>query len=118
MAARSENIDANLNREVAQIERFRQVAQQQSISGPLIGLTGVTSSILATEAIFGFSDEPKIAIRLGLAGRITHGTGQAYALINTPYTIVKGFLRDRRLRREGRLPSQLLKERIRLLEAK
>lgn len=118
MAARSENIDANLNREVAQIERFRQIAQQQSISGPLIGLTGVTSSILATEAIFGFSDEPKIAIRLGLAGRITHGTGQAYALINTPYTIVKGFLRDRRLRREGRLPSQLLKERIRLLEAK
>jgi hypothetical protein len=116
LTSRTEALDAELNREVKEIDRYRQIAQQQSISGPLIGLTGVTSSTLATVAVFGYQDDIETATRLGLAGRITQGTGQAYALLNTPYTVVKGMIRNHHLRERGALPTQILEARLKLLE--
>jgi len=113
---RSEKTDLVLDRETNEIERYRQIAQQQTISGPLIGLTGVASSTLATVAVFGYPRDIDTAVRLGFAGRITQGTGQAYALINTPYTILRGMLRNQRLRKRGELPSQLLEARLARLE--
>lgn len=113
---RSGQLDAVLERETKQIERYRQVAQQQSISGPLIGLTGVTSSTLATVGVFKYQNDFDTANKLGFAGRITHGSGQAYALLNTPYTAIRGILRNRDLRSRGELPSQILEERLRKLE--
>ncbi len=113
---RTQKIDNILNRETRDIERFRQVAQQQSISGPLIGLTGVTSSTLATVAVYGYPRDIDTANKLGFAGRITQGTGQVYALVNTPYTMVKGMIRNRRLAERGELPTQILKERLARLE--
>ncbi|MBY0358314.1 MAG: hypothetical protein K2W82_09965 [Candidatus Obscuribacterales bacterium] len=114
--ARTEKLDAALDRETKDINRYRQIAQQQSISGPLIGLTGVASSTLATVAVYGYPHDPTTAIRLGFAGRITQGTGQAYALINTPYTIIKGMIRSHRLSKRGELPSQILQERLKRLD--
>ncbi|PZM84221.1 MAG: hypothetical protein DKT66_06155 [Candidatus Melainabacteria bacterium] len=114
---RTQAMDTQLTHETREIERFRQVAQQQSISGPLIGLTGVTSSTLATIAVYGYPRDIDTANKLGFAGRITQGTGQAYALINTPYTMVKGMIRNRRLKERGELPSQILKERLQRLDA-
>src|SRR6516165_2480840 len=105
---RTEQMDVALNREIKEIERYRRVAQQQSISGPLIGLTGVTSSTLATVAIYGYSRQPRIAIRLALAGRITQGVGQSYALLNTPSTMIYGIMRKHRLKKRGELPAQIL----------
>lgn len=113
---RTEKLDTELDRETKDIERYRQIAQQQSISGPLIGLTGVASSTLATVAVFGYRHDINTANKLGFSGRITQGTGQAYALINTPYTILKGTIRNRRLSRRGELPSQILQERLKRLD--
>lgn len=113
---RTERLDAELNRETNEIERYRQIAQQQSISGPLIGLTGVASSTLGTIAIYGYRADLVTANRLGFAGRITQGTGQAYALINTPYTILHGIIRNRKLQKRGELPSQILLERLARLD--
>lgn len=113
---RTGQMDKNLDRESKEIERYLQIAQQQTISGPLIGLTGVTSSTLGTVAVFGYADDIKTANRLGFSGRITQGCGQAYALINTPYTIIRGIVRNRRLRSRGELPSQIQEERLRRLE--
>ena len=109
-------LDIQLNRETREIERFRQVAQQQSISGPLIGLTGVVSSTLATVAVYGYPRDIETVNKLGFAGRITQGTGQAYALVNTPYTMVKGIIRNRRLAARGELPTQILRKRLENLE--
>lgn len=116
LTSRTQLMDAQLNRETREIERFRQVAQQQSISGPLIGLTGVVSSTLATVAVYGYPRDIDTANKLGFSGRITQGTGQAYALINTPYTMVKGIIRNRRLAARGELPTQILKKRLEGLE--
>ncbi len=109
---RSEKVDILLDRETKDIERYRQIAQQQSVSGPLIGLTGVASATLGTIAIYGYPRDFDTVNKLGFAGRITQGTGQAYALINTPYTVVKGMIRNRELRRRGELPTQILQERL------
>jgi hypothetical protein len=105
-----------LDREQTDIDRYREIAQQQSISGPLIGLTGVASATLAETAIYGYRDDPHTAIRLGLSGRISQGTGQAYALINTPYTLIRGMRRSKRLRERGELPSQVLEARLKRLD--
>jgi hypothetical protein len=114
---RTEKMDIELNREVKEIERYRRVAQQQSISGPLIGLTGVTSSTLATVAIYGYAKEPKTAIRLGFAGRNTQLVGVSYALLNTPTVMIYGQIRKHRLRKRGELPEQILAERLKRLES-
>lgn len=114
---RTGKIDVELNRETKEIERYRQIAQQQSISGPAIGLTGVTSSILATVAVYRYSDDIDTANKLGFAGRITHGAGQAYSLLNTPYTVIKGMIKNHKLRKRGELPSQILVERLKRLDS-
>lgn len=109
---RSEKVNVQLDRETKEIERYRQIAQQQTVSGPLIGLTGVASATIANVAVYGYPRDIDTVNKLGFAGRITQGTGQAYALINTPYTIIRGMIRNRDLRRRGELPTQLLQERL------
>jgi hypothetical protein len=113
---RSERIDVNLDRETKEIARYRQIAQQQSVSGPLIGLTGLTGSVLSAVAYFGYREEPRKAIKIGFPGRITAVTGQAYALLNTPYTALSGMRRNRRLKERGQLPEQILNERLKNLD--
>ncbi len=113
---RSEQLDKILDRETRDIERYRQVAQQQSISGPLIGLTGVASASLAAVAVFEFRGELETVNKLAVAGRITQATGLAYALLNTPYTIIRGMIKNRQLKKRGELPSQILEERLKKLE--
>jgi hypothetical protein len=117
LADSSERIDKELDRETREIERYREVAQQQSISGPLIGLTGVASSTLATVAVFGHARNIDTANKLGFSGRITQGAGQAYSLINTPAVTLTGILKNRELRKRGQLPTQILQERLKRIEA-
>ncbi len=112
---RTEKLDTELDRETREIERYRQIAQQQSVSGPMIGLTGVASSTMGTIAIYKYRGDFDTANKLGLAGRTTQGTGQAYALLNTPYTIVSGIIKNRRMAKRGELPSQILEERLKRL---
>lgn len=113
---RSEKIESNLIRESKEIDRYRQIAQQQSISGPMIGLTGLAGSTLSAVAFYKYRGEPITANKLALSGRISNATGQAYALINTPYTVGKGMIRNRKLRKKGLLPTQVLEERLRNLD--
>ncbi len=116
LSERSEKIDLNLDRETKEVARYRQVAQQQSISGPLIGLTGVTGSTLSAVAFFRYREEPRTAIKVGFPGRITSATGQAYALLNTPYTLVTGMRRKQKLRARGQHPEQILADRLENLD--
>ncbi|MDZ4836622.1 MAG: hypothetical protein SGJ27_22825 [Candidatus Melainabacteria bacterium] len=116
LSERSEKIDINLDRETKEVARYRQVAQQQSLSGPLIGLTGVTAATLSAVAFYDYRDEPKTALRLGFSGRIVSATGQAYALAITPYTVFSGMRRNKKLKERGQLPAQLMAERLKNLD--
>lgn len=116
LTERSARIDSELDRESRLIERYRQVAQQQSISGPLIGLTGVASATLATVAVYGHNRHPHTALQLGFSGRISQAVGQSYALVATPYSTIRGALRKRSLSKRGMLPRQILQERLQRLQ--
>ena len=117
LSGSSERMDTNIDREVSDIERLREVAQQQAISGPLIGLTATARGVMANVAYYGCRDNRRTANRLLFCGRISQAAGQSYALVNTPYTIVKGTLRKRELRARNALPSQVLEQRLRRLDA-
>lgn len=112
----AERMDQNIDFEASEIQRLRQIAQQQAIAGPLIGLTSVARSILVTDAYFGYRRDRLTSNRLLFAGRISQATGQAYALWDTPRTIYKGYKRRKRLAAEGRLPSQMLERRLTRLD--
>ncbi len=116
LSENSERLDSTIDREAKSIERSRQVAQQQSISGPVIGLTSVTRSLLSIVAFYEYQDEKLIANKLSLAGRISQASGQAYALVDTPYTYVRGVLRKRRAERSGESLSQILAKRKHFLD--
>lgn len=117
---RTEELDGPLDKEVEHVRKLRRIADQQAISGPLIGLAGVTRSVLSTVAYYQSSPSGSanyersrvVGNQLGLSGRIVQSTGQAYSLINTPYTEVKHYLYKRRLKKAGQLPKQLLAQRL------
>jgi hypothetical protein len=117
LSDRSQHLDVVLDRESRDIERFRKVAQQQSISGPLIGLTGVAGSILGTIAFYDFRKNRDTTNKLLFSGRIPGIAGQSYALANTPCTIIAGIQRNRKLKIAGELPSEVLAERLRKMDA-
>ena len=117
---RTEELDGPLDKEVEHVRKLRRIADQQAFSGPLIGLTGVTRSVLNTVAYYqsipsgsaNYERTRVVGNQLNLAGRIVQSTGQAYSLIDTPYTEVKHYLYKRRLKKVGQLPKQLLAQRL------
>ncbi len=116
MEEKSERFDLVLDRERREIERLRRVAQQQTIAGPLIGLTSMPASILGTIAFYDYRNDRETTNKLLFAGRISALSGQAYALVQTPYTMIAGMRKNSQLKRRGELPSQLLEERLNNLD--
>lgn len=127
LVRRSAELDEPLNKEVLKFEKLRRVADQQAVSGPLIGLTGVTRGILNTTAFYatqnksssdssessdGPSQNALLSNRLNFAGRTVQACGQAYSLVLTPTTEIRHFLYRRQLRRRGEAPDQLLHQRL------
>ncbi|MBS1989922.1 MAG: hypothetical protein JSS83_05345 [Cyanobacteria bacterium SZAS LIN-3] len=117
LSDRSHRLDRALDRENGDIERLRRVAQQQTIAGPLIGLTSMPGAILGTLAFYDYRQDRVTTNKLLFAGRISAITGQAFALVQTPATIVVGKIRSNRLTKKGELPSQLLNDRLKNLDA-
>lgn len=127
LVRRSAELDAPLNKEVLKFEKLRRVADQQALSGPLIGLTGVTRGILNTTAFYATqnkssgdsaesADAPSqnalFSNRLNFAGRTVQACGQAYSLVLTPTTEIRHFLYRRKLRSKGEAPDQQLQHRL------
>ncbi|MBX9879960.1 MAG: hypothetical protein K2Y22_15995 [Candidatus Obscuribacterales bacterium] len=113
---RSARLDKALDRETKDIERFQQIAQQGSVAGPVIGLTALASSILAAVAIYNYADKPKTANKLGFSGRISQSTGQAAALVYTPYMVMRAIRLNKRLKKREELPGQVLAQRLARLD--
>lgn len=99
--------DQALARESGEIARLHRVADQQAISGPIIGLASLARSTCSTVAYYGYRDDRIVSNRISFAGRISQASGQAYALIATPRAKIKSVIYSRKLKREGRLPSQI-----------
>jgi hypothetical protein len=101
-----------LSSEQRRIEKLRQIAIQQSISGPIIGMASVARSVLAVIGYYEYRSEPEVSNKLGFAGRISQACGQTYSLINTPTTLAQQIIYTRRLKKRGELPAQVLERRL------
>ena len=113
---RSHEFDRPLAEDVQKIERLRRVADQQAISGPLIGGAKLAGSICSAVAQYHFFDEPVTANRIKLAGNISEVSGQGYSLLATPAAAVAHFVYTRKLSKKGRLPKQIFKARLKRLD--
>jgi len=118
IAEYAERTDQVLDKEQERIEKLRQVAAQQAISGPMIGMAGVARSVLNTIAFYGNTRRGSFisANSLNFAGRISQALGQTYNLINTPVTRINKSIYSRKLEKEGKSPSQFLEARLHRLD--
>lgn len=116
LSDRSKALDGHLDRESREIDRTRQIAQQQSISGPIIGLTGLATSILGGVAYYDYRTNRNATNSLLFSGRISQICGQGFAITYTPYTMLRGVRRSRKLAAKGQLPSQILEQRLKNLD--
>ncbi len=113
---KSQSLDLAIDRENQDIERLRRVAQQQTIAGPLIGLTSMPGAVLGTLAFYNYRYDRVTTNKMLFAGRISALSGQTFALVQTPFTVFSGLRKSDRLRKQGKLPSQLLEERMKNLD--
>ncbi len=117
LCMQSQTGEQSMARESAEINRLHRVADQQAISGPIIGMFSLARSTSATVAYYKYGDDRITANRINFAGRISQATGQAYALIATPRAKIKSFLYQRKLSKEGRLPSQIYEQNMKRWDA-
>lgn len=117
LSAKAQLLDTAMDHDTLTINRLRYVAEQQAISGPLIGLASVARSTLITIAHYGYRSNKVVVDRLAFAGRISQAAGQAYALWDTPATKVKSILNNRHLSKQNKLPAQVMRERLGDLDA-
>lgn len=105
-------MDNLMDKETRQLEKLQRVATQQAISGPAIGSLSLTQQILGTVAFYGYKNDSLTSNRIRFAGRIPQIAGLSYSLINTPTTQILGVLKNEKLKKQGKLPSQDLKTRL------
>jgi hypothetical protein len=109
-------IDNTLSTEEKRIQRLRRVAAQQTISGTLIGLTGLARSIGNTVSYYDYRSNPIVGNRINFAGQISQTSGQFISLVVTPKTAIMHAIYRNRLAKAGQLPSQILSARLARLD--
>jgi hypothetical protein len=112
LVRKSQNFDGALADEERSIEHLRRVADQQAISGPLIGLTKIADSTTSVVARYELSNNHVVSNEMKLGGKISDASGEGYSLLATPTAKVLHYRYTRRLAREGKLPSQIMHERL------
>jgi len=109
-------LDQALHGEIRAIHNLRTIAQQQAITGPLIGLTNVARGILVTVADYGYPRNALLDNRLKFAGRISQAVGQSASILVTAGTKFLSVKKDTELRRQQSLPSQRFARRLKDLD--
>ena len=108
--------DDNLDTEDARIRRFRRVAAQQAITGPLTNMASLARQICNEVAYANYRDDPITANRINFYGRISQASGQGWQLLATPYALIRRSLYEHRLSEQGKLPDQVLRARLQHLD--
>ncbi len=65
---------------------------------------------------YGDSGNEAVGNQIKLAGKISDATGDSYSLVATPAAKSQHFFYTRRLAKEGKLPSQIMHERLQKLD--
>lgn len=112
----SDKYDEYVNKETEQLRRYDKIALQSMIFGPIISGTFLTQDLLGAAAYYGNRNRLKTANNLALAGAITAGAGSAIGIGATTWYFVDEMKNQYKLKKEGKLPEQLIKQRLKTLD--
>jgi len=108
--------DEYISKETVQLRRHEKIALQSVIYGPIISGTFLAEDVLGAAAWYGNRRRPKTANNLAFSGFITAGAGSALGLGATSWYYLDEYLNQRKLKREGNMPEQLLQKRLKTLD--
>lgn len=106
-----------LENESATIRQFNKVALQSSIMGPVIGSLLTTQGVLGTRGYYHFfPSRPRKQLDLNYRGAVCGTVGTSMAVLGNASWLLASLVYERRLRREKRLPEQLIRSRLEHLD--
>jgi hypothetical protein len=101
-----------INSEVRVTRHLEKVAVENCVMGPAIGSTLMTQGVLGTTGYYKYTFKPRKQITYSYHGSVVGTAGAALAVGGTLAWYVMSTEYEQRLRREHRLPSQLINDRL------
>lgn len=102
--------------ETRTMRRLNQVALQTNEIGPIIGGLLMTQGILSTEGVTTFATRPRRQIGMLYDGAIVGTVGSGMAVAGNAAWLLMSWNYERRLKKQNRLPSQLIDQRLKHLD--
>ncbi len=112
----NQRYDEYLGSEMEYLRRYDKIALQSVIFGPIISGSYLTQDILGAAAYYGNRRRLRTINNLTFAGAITSASGSVIGLGATSWYFIDEALTQRRLQRQGKLPEQLLQQRLKTLD--
>ncbi len=107
---------AQLKSETAIIGHLDKVAFQSSLFGPIIGSTLMTQGIIGTNGYYKYTYNPKKQFADYYAGAVVGTVGGGLAVVATTASLLAEWSYENKLRKQNRMPSQLIEERLKHLD--
>jgi hypothetical protein len=105
-----------LQTELDRMRGLRKVALQSSALGPVIGGLFMTQGILGTVGYYRYGLRPRKQLTLDLAGSINGTVSAGLNVVGNPLWLVSFMIYQNHLKKEHRLPVQLIDERLKHLD--
>lgn len=104
------------NSETKTARHLEKVALQTSELGPVIGSTLMTQGILGTVGFYKYPKQPRKQLALTYDGAIVGTVGTSLAVVGNAAWLLMSWSYERRLKKQNRLPSQLIEQRLQHLD--
>ena len=112
----STRYDKYIDKRMADMRRVSKIALQSTVSGPLLGATGLAQDIFNEFGVYRYRNSPFRANSLAFAGAATSTLGGLASVTLTGWWFADELRYQRDAARKNVLPRQLMQDRLRTLE--
>jgi len=107
--------DKYIDKRQGEIRRQSRIALQSEVSGPLLGLSGLTQDTCNAVGLYGAKSQPFMSNALAFSGACTSTVGSAASVGLSGWWFADQVRHDRNYKRVKVLPEMLLEDRLRTL---
>ncbi len=112
----STRYDKYIDKRMGDMRRIAKIALQSNLSGPLLGLTGLTADVENEFGVYRYRNNTYMQNALVFAGSVTSAVGGVASVGLTGWWFADELTHQRDSKQRNILPEQLLKERLRTLD--
>lgn len=112
----SERYDDYIQESEERLRHLSKVAQQNNISGPLLSANYLAGDILGSAAYYRYRDKPRTSNAMTFAGGVASGAASAAFTALSAQWLIKEKLFERKLKKENKMPEQLIAQRLKTLD--